>query len=176
MAFERFPYSNFHDLNLDWIIEQVKQWSIEWSEVKRAYDEFEGDLSEIFDKLEQLTNKDLELETKISGLSSRIDTMDATLEQLQTALQVYQTLNDTRVSNIDTRVAVLEDTANWYMYSPFTGEYVPLADVITTLAGFHMQDALTAEEYDTLALDASVYDGKELTAIDYDARGKILLP
>ncbi len=176
MAFEKFPYSNFHDLNLDWIIEQVKQWAAEWAEVKRAYDEFEGDLTEIYDKLEQLTNKDLELETSISGLSERITTMDNTLEQLQTALQVYQTLNDTRVSNIDTRVAVLEDTANWYMYSPFTGEYVPLADVINELAGFHLQDALTAEEYDTLALDASVYDAKELTAIDYDARGKLLLP
>lgn len=25
MAFERFPYTNFHDLNLDWILEKIKE-------------------------------------------------------------------------------------------------------------------------------------------------------
>ena len=27
MAFEQFPYTNFHDLNLDWVLKEVKRVS-----------------------------------------------------------------------------------------------------------------------------------------------------
>jgi hypothetical protein len=27
MAYERFPYTDFHDLNLDWVIAKIKQLS-----------------------------------------------------------------------------------------------------------------------------------------------------
>lgn len=54
-----------------------------------------------------------------------------------------------------------------YMISPFTGEYVPLQEVIDKLAQFHM-DGLTAEGYDNKELTAEVYDDLELTAFNYD--------
>lgn len=54
-----------------------------------------------------------------------------------------------------------------YMLSPFTGEYVPLQEVIDKLAQFHME-GLTASEYDAKDLTATVYDDLELTAFNYD--------
>lgn len=176
MAFEKFPYSNFHDLNLDWIIQQVLQWSSEWDAVKKAYEEFDSDLSAVYNRLDQLDAVDRNLTTQLYNLTVHVNTIDTALTQLRSDLQAYEASNDLRVNNIDTRLSEIEETANWYMYSPFTGEYVPLATVIGELATFHLENALTAEEYDALALDASVYDGKELTAIQYDASGKILLP
>ena len=62
-----------------------------------------------------------------------------------------------------------------YMTSPFTGEYVRLEVVINELAALHKDDALTATEYDTLAIDATYYDGLDLTAYDYDWHGKTLV-
>lgn len=29
MSFERFPYSNFHDLNLDWLLKEIKSMASE---------------------------------------------------------------------------------------------------------------------------------------------------
>lgn len=57
-----------------------------------------------------------------------------------------------------------------FMYSPFTGEYVPLQDVITELSDLHkdVTGALTASEYDALELTASDYDAYEISAYDYD--------
>lgn len=176
MAFERFPYSNFHDLNLDWIIEQVQKWANEWDAVKKAYEEFDSDLSAVYDRLNQLDAVDRDLTARLYNLTVHVSTIDTALAQLRSDLQAYEASNDLIFDDIDTRLSEIEDAANWYMFSPFTGKYVTLSTVIGELAAFHLENALTAEEYDALALDASVYDAKELTSIQYDASGKILLP
>lgn len=59
-----------------------------------------------------------------------------------------------------------KDPDTW-MISPFTGQYVRVQDVVTRLAGFHM-DGLTAEGYDNKELTATEYDDLELSAFDYD--------
>jgi hypothetical protein len=63
----------------------------------------------------------------------------------------------------------------YYMYSPFTGEYVPITTVINELAFLHRSDALTAAEYDALSLTAADYDAEDITAYDYDWNGKTIL-
>lgn len=63
---------------------------------------------------------------------------------------------------------------NWYMISPFTGQYTKVKNVVMDLAHFHM-DGLTALEYDDLELDAEVYDDKQISAFDYDWFGKDIL-
>ena len=60
-----------------------------------------------------------------------------------------------------------------YMRSPFTGEIVQNKVVIYELAELHRQ-ALTAQEYDDLELDADTYDAMELTAYWYDWYGLLL--
>lgn len=39
-AFEQFPYTNFHELNLDWIIKQVKQF-------QNSLDNISGQITDI---------------------------------------------------------------------------------------------------------------------------------
>lgn len=63
---------------------------------------------------------------------------------------------------------------NWYMISPFTGQYTKVKNVVMDLAHFHM-DGLSATEYDALELTADEYDAKLITAFDYDWFGKDLL-
>lgn len=59
-----------------------------------------------------------------------------------------------------------KDPDTW-MISPFTGQYVRVQEVVTRLAGLHM-DGLTAEAYDNKELTAEAYDNLELSAFDYD--------
>ena len=63
------------------------------------------------------------------------------------------------------------------MINPITGEYEDVRNVVDDIVSyFHTQDSLTAQEYDTLDLTAGYYDGKQLSAYDYDFNGKTLLP
>lgn len=62
-----------------------------------------------------------------------------------------------------------------YMFSPFTGQVESLKSVILSLVGLHRGDALTAEEYDLLDLDADTYDAYEVEAYNYDFSGKTIL-
>lgn len=62
-----------------------------------------------------------------------------------------------------------------YMFSPFTGQMEPLKSVILSLVGLHREDALTAQEYDLLDLDADAYDAYQVEAYDYDFSGKTIL-
>ena len=63
---------------------------------------------------------------------------------------------------------------NWYMVSPFTGQYTKVKNVVMDLAHFHME-ALTAKGYDDLELEAEEYDDKNITAFDFDWFGKDIL-
>lgn len=62
-----------------------------------------------------------------------------------------------------------------YMFSPFTGQIESLKSVILSLVGLHREDALTAQEYDALDLDADTYDAYDVSAFDYDFSGKTIL-
>ena len=62
-----------------------------------------------------------------------------------------------------------------YMFSPFTGRTESLKSVILSLVGLHREDALTAQEYDALELDADTYDAYQVEAFDYDFSGKTIL-
>ena len=62
---------------------------------------------------------------------------------------------------------ILYKNPNYYMLSPFTGDYVHVKEVIMDLAHLHM-GGITASEYDALELTAEEYDSKEITAFNYD--------
>lgn len=62
-----------------------------------------------------------------------------------------------------------------YMFSPFTGRMESLKSVILSLVGLHREDALTAQEYDDLELDADTYDAYQVEAFDYDFSAKTIL-
>ena len=53
------------------------------------------------------------------------------------------------------------------MFSPFTGEKVPISEVVLGLARLH-QNAVTANELDEADLDVEMVDEKEVSAYDWD--------
>lgn len=47
MPLEQFPYTNFHELNLDWIIKQIKENNIKIDELEKIFtDELENIIRE----------------------------------------------------------------------------------------------------------------------------------
>ena len=66
MAFEQFPYSNFHDLNLDWIIREVKKAIDGFKSLSNKTDNFEKTLN---NALEYINNyfKNLNVQEEINN-------------------------------------------------------------------------------------------------------------
>lgn len=46
--FRQFPYTNFHDLNLDWLLDEMKKLITEWAEYHEKLDKLYNDITDAF--------------------------------------------------------------------------------------------------------------------------------
>ena len=49
--FNHFPYTNFHEINLDWIIEEVKKLVVDFENLDKDYEEFKQYVYDYFNNL-----------------------------------------------------------------------------------------------------------------------------
>lgn len=197
----QYPYSDFHELNIDWLIKQVKDNidAIKVLEDKMAEIEVltEDQINDmIHTAIENnntiLYNRMLQLKNEITNeytiyVDNEITTLRSYLLNQINQLKVYVDNQDLVFYN---EVIAYADSilaqANAYtdtkvldynmMINPITGVYEDVRNVVNDIVSyFHTDGSLTAAEYDALELTATVYDAYELTAYDYDFNGKNLL-
>lgn len=197
----QFPYSDAHELNLDWVINAVKTLSshvdylqsefekisvMTEEEINKRIDEsIEENNTVIYNRMNDLKNLITQeytqyVQTNITELKNYVD-------DLNNALKIYVDTQDTYYYNtLHTYTDQALEEAKQYtddkvlnvtkMLNPITGEYDDVRNVVTDIIYyFHSDNSLTAGEYDALNLTAQGYDNYELTAFDYDYNGKILL-
>lgn len=186
----QFPYSDFHELNLDWLISKTKELEEttkylveEFSKIEVLTEDYIQSMIDhaietnnlvIAQQLIQLKN-DITSEYKsyviaqINALTVYIDNQDVHYDQLaqgyaNTALSDAKDYADAKV---------LDYTM---MINPITGEYEDVRNVVDDIVSyFHTADSLTAGEYDALDLTAGAYDAYDISAYDYDFNGKTIL-
>lgn len=197
----QFPYSDFHELNIDWLIKQVKDNidAIKVLEDKMAEIEVltEDQINDMIRTAIEnnntiLYNRMLQLKNEITNeytiyVDNEINTLRSYLLNQINQLKVYVDNQDLVFYN---EVIAYADSilaqANTYtdtkvldynmMVNPITGAYEDVRNVVNDIVSyFHTDGSLTAGEYDALELTATVYDAYELTAYDYDFNGKNLL-
>lgn len=78
-----FPYTNFHDLNLDWIIEYVKSAK---SEIEDLINQFENLIVQTTGNSTTHVMSQNAVTTQVNFLSSRINTLNTTVEELTAKL------------------------------------------------------------------------------------------
>lgn len=186
----QFPYSDFHQLNLDWIIKINKQLADQV-----AY------ISEEFAKIQILTEDQINAMINSAIASNNIILYNKLTEMKNQITQEYQAfvMNqiDLQKVYIDNQDTYYHELAKAYsdnvlnqakeytdnkvlnytmMVNPITGDYDDVRVVVNDIVYyFHTDNTLTAGEYDALNLTASAYDAYGLSAFDYDYNGKILL-
>lgn len=76
MAFSNFPYTDFHNLNLDWLLETVKDLDTKWDNYYTEWNKWQTDVQNYIDNLDYIAAIDKYLDAlKASGeLSDIIDT------------------------------------------------------------------------------------------------------
>lgn len=170
-----FPYTDYHQMNLDYILKQVKQIEV----LKAQVEEISGKYTDMYNKVNEVSSLyENWTAYAVQVLTDYMTYMGENFDNLADVLGNYLQAEIDRVnaelSDFGLRVDHLENTvaAAYYMDSPFTGERVPMQEVIYQLASLHTTDALTAAEYDAADLTAAAYDALDLTAYAYDWNGK----
>lgn len=187
----QFPYSDFHELNLDWIIKKTKDLSSQMDYIQ-----------EEFSKIVILTVDQINAMIEAAIASNNIEIYNSLAELKAQITMEYQSYVQNQIANlklyVDTQDVFYNGLAQSYadhavvlaneytdnklldytmMISPVTGEYEDVRDVVNEIVlYFHSENTLTAGEYDALDLTAATYDGHNLSAFDYDFNGKNLLP
>lgn len=183
--FEQFPYTNFHDLNLDQIakkieeLEGLKQAIAEVNALAIALREEMTAVEGRIDAIEALYS------TFVNTITQRFNELDhslrddiAALEQdLQRELADYEAQTDARMDGFEASLFTLDARLTHVLnnlpseiqiVSPYTGELTSLDVLIYQLANGGRSDSLTASAYDALALTASAYEAYNITAYQYD--------
>lgn len=158
--------------------EVLKQWTTEL--VKKSYD----NLLEVIEEWEKVFPP---VTNPINGETEPLEEVLHDLYIINVNGITAQQFDDSKLtaSEFDGKgiTALVFDTKGYeclyryqpcMMFSPFTGEWVYISDVVWQLARYHM-GATTALEFDALGITALKFDEKNITAKDFDWHGKGVL-
>lgn len=197
----QFPYSDFHELNLDWLIKITKE---NQNKVKYLEEEFSKIEVLTEDQINQMIDSAIALNniTVYQAINQVRNDLMASLNQLDIDITArYKAYTDAQIAlqkiYIDNQDVFYLNQAKAYsdnvlnlakaytdsavldytmMINPITGEYDDVRVVVDDIVKyFHTDGSLTAQEYDDLELTASAYDAYDLSAYDYDFNAKNLL-
>lgn len=109
-----FPYTNFHDLNLDWIIEYLKSSK---SEIEDLINQFENLIVQTTgDSINKVMSQNA-VTVQLNYLSSRINTLNTTVEELTAKLNEdianlaeFETETASNFSSVRSRLTTIENT------------------------------------------------------------------
>lgn len=122
-----FPYTNFHDLNLDWIIEYVKSAK---SEIEDLINQFENLIVQTTgDSTTQVMSQNA-VTVQLNFLSSRINTLNTTVEELTAKLNEdianlaeFETETASNFTSDRNRLSTIENViTRFYVFVTHTAE------------------------------------------------------
>lgn len=191
MAFyDKFPYTNFQELNLDWILTKVREIQTDIDEINAWKETFSASINQQIANLITQVNtefnqlkadiekefNDYRTETDAKFEAQRAET-DKQFASLTDAVNARLTAFDGRIADIESKLHDIENNLPTLVHvtNPFTGMSDSIQNVINALADKQRTDALTASAYDALTLTADGYDAYKITAINYDFNGKSML-
>ena len=164
----KYPYLNFHELNLDWVISKITEFdkkldNYEDTVLEKAKEYTDSAIQESYSSLvNEFNNFKNEVTTLISGLDSRYDEFVNTVND-------RMAITDANVLAISRKVDLVLDEANAYtnqaimnnndyiidqttkaletvtVLNYFTGARISIQDMFDYLAHFHLQNAISVD-------------------------------
>lgn len=187
MAFEQFPYTNFHDLNLDWVLKEVKRvseavdkWSTEVLDAAKAYTD-----EKIEAEAERANQANLELkqtvETAIrdfqnvvngalSGFQEQLTQQDAEIEANLVAARGYTNAQIAQ-NNEFLMEEISKGLIDLKVLNLFTGKYVTVQEMFDYLSAFHMTGAISVAQIGNAQRTVNTVVGYNATCTDIVING-----
>ena len=173
IPFNRYPYTDFHEMNLDWVIAELKSMEgrIEGLKDEIIAETIAASKEYIDDRLVSVISEFNALKNDFNTLNNNFNSLNADFIALKNsvAAQILELDNkiDAAVVGVNQRTDLLlqnmynrifEDLsaslAQIKVINYFTGEEVSVQDMFNYLAMLHLNDSI---DYDTMALRAKTY-------------------
>ncbi len=187
MAFEQFPYTNFHDLNLDWVLKEVKRvseavdkWSTEVLDAAKAYTD-----EKIAAEAERANQANLELKQSVetairdfqnvvngalSGFQEQLTQQDAEIEANLVAARGYTNAQIAQ-NNEFLMEEISKGLIDLKVLNLFTGKYVTVQEMFDYLSAFHMTGAISVAQIGNAQRTVNTVVGYNATCTDIVING-----
>ena len=187
MAFEQFPYTNFHDLNLDWVLKEVKRvseavdkWSTEVLDAAKTYTDVK-----VAAEAERANQANLELKQTvetairdfqnvvngaISGFQEQMRQQDIEIEANLAAARSY-TNSQIAQNNEFLMDEISKGLIDLKVLNLFTGKYVTVQEMFDYLATFHLTGAISVAQINNAQRTVNTVVGYNATCSDIVING-----
>lgn len=187
MAFEQFPYTNFHDLNLDWVLKEVKRvseavdrWSTEVLDAAKTYTDVK-----VAAEAERANQANLELKQTvetairefqnvvngaISGFQEQLRQQDIEIEANLAAARSY-TNSQIAQNNEFLMDEISKGLIDLKVLNLFTGKYVTVQEMFDYLATFHLTGAISVAQINNAQRTVNTVVGYNATCTDIVMNG-----
>lgn len=192
--FNKYPYTDFHELNADFLLQRVK--SIE-EQIANIKEEIEGEIfewvqeqlapyQEQLDKLiKEVEDLSEETEETLADYDQRItdfvNTVNGALQQMRqdlaTSIQAVNDLTDLKIEQNNTYLLneISQNVGDLFqVLNPFTGVMTSIQDMVDYLSAFHIVDGIDYAEMNTRALTYATWNGLAMTYTDLTLHGGTL--
>lgn len=187
MAFEQFPYTNFHDLNLDWVLKEVKRvseavdkWSTEVLDAAKTYTDVK-----VAAEAERANQANLELKQTvetairdfqnvvngaISGFQEQMRQQDIEIDANLAAARSY-TNSQIAQNNEFLMDEISKGLIDLKVLNLFTGKYVTVQEMFDYLATFHLTGAISVAQINNAQRTVNTVVGYNATCTDIVING-----
>lgn len=150
---ERVPYSNFHDLNLDWLLREVKQTEEILAQAVKDIGAVSGSsLPDLNNQTKELRERAAVLEQRATALEQRANATDAEIAAIKadaSAIHADITSINTQIANIVNNHNSLEGRVEYLEDHPYI-----LPQMSSTVLGGAKADTKTADDTIPVHIDA----------------------
>ena len=161
-----WPWTNLHELNLDWILQELKNMDARLDgiigdavEQANAYtdqqlEDFKDDFSnlkqQIYTAMDQLQQQQTtfisQVDAYIDAINSKVDKLESDLQAGIDSMQVYTDLaiksnNDYLMKQIESQLIGIQ------VINFFTGQKVTIQQMFDILAQYHLEDSMTYNQF-----------------------------
>lgn len=189
--FNKYPYTDFHELNADFLLKRVK--SIE-EQIAGIKEEIEGEIFEWVQEqlapyqeqldalIKEVEDLSEETEETLAAYDQRItdfvNTVNGALQQMRqdlaTSIQAVNDLTDLKIEQNNTYLLnqISENVGSLFqVLNPFTGLMTSIQDMVDYLSSFHIVDGIDYSEMNTRALTYNTWNGLSMTYTDLTLHG-----
>ena len=169
----KYPYTDFHELNLDYVLKKMKELEADLDgllaeAVRQATENAEAyvdeKLADVIAQFNQLKRDVNDLSDQFEGLETAFDAFTALVDR---KIEVIQNTIDSRIAGVNARTDALIASNNEFLLAEmgrylnqitvtnyFTGLDTTIQDMFNYLAMLHLNDSIT---YATMAQRSKTY-------------------
>lgn len=180
----KYPYTDYHELNADYLYERVKaieeqlaniKGEIEadilvWFDgvIKPYQEELDALVREVSDLKEETEETLADYDTRITNFINDVNNALAGIRaELISSIDAVNALTDLKIqtNNVYLINQITENVGNLFLVqNPFDGETISIQEMVDILADFHITDGI---DYDTMATRALTYNQFNALNISY---------